>query len=219
MEKIYGYKRDMLEKLIKYVERHNGEKKVDVFNAFAKKYKRKSGSVRNMYYALAKRNCFANSVKKIIAVDKGTEDKIICHVLVSKSKGVSVRRGLMELANGDMKLYLRFQNKYRAILKKDKKRIDDALLLLKATGKIDEKYWATEEVKKRVSPFVFDKLSKEIDNLLFRYNLNFASNDGKLKESAVVFYKKIQALTGEIKENNGEEFFKAFIELQTDGVS
>ncbi len=219
MEKIYGYNKDVLEKLNRYVEKHNGEKKVDIFNAFAKRYKRKSGSVRNMYYALAKQKGFENSVRKIIAFDKGAEDKIISHVLIAKSKGVSVRKALIELANGDMKLYLRFQNKYRAILKKDKKRIDDALLMLKATGKINEEYWATEEVKKRISPVVFDKLSKEIENLLLRYNFNFDSGDKKLNDSAVVFYQKVKALTGEIKESNGEEFFKAFIEVKTDGVS
>ena len=53
MEKIYGYSQKSVEKLVAFVKQNKDMKKVVIFKAFAKKNKKKSGSVRNMYYALA----------------------------------------------------------------------------------------------------------------------------------------------------------------------
>lgn len=218
MEKIYGYNQKILDKLSKYVKAHQSEKKVDIFKSFAKKYKRKSGSVRNMYYAMAKQENNIG-VKKTLSFDKKTEEEIIEKVLIAKNNGISVRKALINFANGDMKLYLRYQNKYRTILKNDKKRIDNLLLLLKEEGKIKEDFWATSEVKKRVNCSVFDKLNREIDNLINRYNLDFDTFDKKSKYSAVVFYKKLSNMLKEINATNSKDFFADFVKIESDSVS
>lgn len=208
MQKIYGYSQKSLDNLTEFIKKHNDMKKVDIFKAFAKKYKKKSGSVRNMYYALAKQGEVDFKVKVVEPFDLKQEDEIIRHVLIEKEKGVSVRKALLDLANGDTKTYLRYQNKYRVILKKDKKRIDNLMLSLKESGKIKEDFWATNEVKKRVNPLIFDRLSREVDSLIERYNLSYIANDKELKDSVVTFYKKVKGLESEISNKNGDDFLK-----------
>ena len=146
--------------------------------------------------------------------DREKEDEILTHVLIENRKGKSVRNALLSLAKGDYKLYLRYQNKYRVILKNDKKRLENLTLLLKESGKIKEDFWATNEVKKRVKPFVFDRLSKEVDCLIERYNLESISKDKELTKSAVTFYKKVKGLEKEISDKNGMEFFNFFAKIK-----
>ena len=214
MEKIYGYSQKSVEKLAAFVKQNKDMKKVDIFKAFAKKYKKKSGSVRNMYYALARQGEDLFSAKKVALFDREKEDEILTHVLIENRKGKSVRNALLSLAKGDYKLYLRYQNKYRVILKNDKKRLENLTLLLKESGKIKEDFWATNEVKKRVKPFVFDRLSKEVDSLIERYNLESISKDKELTKSAVTFYKKVKGLEKEINDKNGMEFFNFFAKIK-----
>jgi hypothetical protein len=214
MEKIYGYSQKSVEKLVAFVKQNKDMKKVDIFKAFAKKYKKKSGSVRNMYYALARQGEDLFSAKKVALFDREKEDEILTHVLIENRKGKSVRNALLSLAKGDYKLYLRYQNKYRVILKNDKKRLENLTLLLKESGKIKEDFWATNEVKKRVKPFVFDRLSREVDSLIERYNLESISKDKELTKSAVTFYKKVKGLEKEINDKNGMEFFKFFAKIK-----
>lgn len=202
MEKIYGYSKSSLKELNKFISRHKGEKKVDIFKAFAKKYNKKSDSVRNMYYALAKQDDSGLSVKEVIPFEREKEDEIIKYVLIAKSKNISVRKALIQLARGDMKLYLRYQNKYRVILKSDKKRIDKMLLELKESGEIKNEFWATEEVKKRVSVATFNRLSKEIDELIARCNFERVLKDNELSTSAITFFQKIKGLEGKMQESN-----------------
>ena len=214
MEKIYGYSQKSVEKLAAFVKQNKDMKKVDIFKAFAKKYKKKSGSVRNMYYALARQGEDLFSAKKVVLFDREKEDEILTHVLIENRKGKSVRNALLSLAKGDYKLYLRYQNKYRVILKNDKKRLENLTLLLKESGKIKEDFWATNEVKKRVKPFVFDRLSREVDSLIERYNLESFSKDKELTKSAVTFYKKVKGLEKEINDKNGMEFFNFFAKIK-----
>ena len=70
MEKIYGYSQKSVEKLVAFVKQNKDMKKVDIFKAFAKKYKKKSGSVRNMYYALARQGETLFSAKKVALFDR-----------------------------------------------------------------------------------------------------------------------------------------------------
>ena len=214
MEKIYGYSQKSVEKLVAFVKQNKDMKKVDIFKAFAKKYKKKSGSVRNMYYALARQGETLFSAKKVVLFDREKEDEILTHVLIENRKGKSVRNALLSLAKGDYKLYLRYQNKYRVILKNDKKRLENLTLLLKESGKIKEDFWATNEVKKRINPLVFDRLSKEVDSLIERYNLESISKDKELTKSAVTFYKKVKGLEKEINDKNGMEFFNFFAKIK-----
>ena len=135
MEKINGYTKEEAESLVKYVCEGKGQGKTltRIFEEYAKNSGRAKGSVRNYYYALLK-STDNEEVRKIL---QGTQlkaeevrpftdeetDKILRAILKEKSKGVSVRRAVLNLAGGDDKLMLRYQNKYRNILIKQPQRL------------------------------------------------------------------------------------------------
>ena len=136
MEKINGYTREEAQSLVKYVCEGKGQGKTltRIFEEYAKNTGRARGSVRNYYYALLKSTDNAE-VKKIL---EGTQlkaenacpftdeetDKILRAILNEKSKGLSVRRAVLNLAGGDDKLMLRYQNKYRNVVAKEPQRIE-----------------------------------------------------------------------------------------------
>ena len=80
-------------------------------------------------------------------------DELLKKVLTEKSKGLSVRRAIMNVCNGDEKLMLRIQNKYRNLLKKQPERVERAA---REAGIPEEKR------------FLQRKLEREIDSLYSR---------------------------------------------------
>lgn len=136
MNKINGYTKEEAGSLVKYVceGKIKGKTLTRIFEEYANDTGRAKGSVRNYYYALLKRSD-DEEVKKLL---DGTElkaesitpfseeetDKILRAILREKSKGVSVRRAVLNLAGGDDKLMLRYQNKYRNVLAKQPERIE-----------------------------------------------------------------------------------------------
>ena len=157
MEKINGYTKEEAESLVKYVceGKGNGKTLTRIFEEYAKSSGRAKGSVRNYYYALLK-STDNDDVKKIL---EGTQlkaeevrpftdeetDKILRAILKEKSKGISVRRAVLNLADGNDKLMLRYQNKYRNVLLREPQRIqklmEEAGYTLTDTGRqaIEEK--------------------------------------------------------------------------------
>ncbi|MCD8308362.1 MAG: hypothetical protein LUD19_00805 [Clostridia bacterium] len=135
MGKINGYTEEEAKAFVQYVYtgRKAGRTLTSLFEGYAKKSGRAKGSVRNYYYALL-RSTDNKDVKKIL---KGTDlkaesvcaftdeetDKILKAILTEKSKGVSVRKAVLDLAGGDDKLMLRYQNKYRNVLTKQPERV------------------------------------------------------------------------------------------------
>lgn len=135
MNKINGYTKEEAESLVKYVCEGKGQGKTltRIFDEYAKRTGRARGSVRNYYYALLK-SSDDDRVKELLS---GTQlkaeeitpfseeetDRILKAILTQKAKGVSVRRAVLNLAKGDDKLMLRYQNKYRNVLAKQPERI------------------------------------------------------------------------------------------------
>lgn len=135
MEKINGYTKEEAQSLVKYVCEGKGQGKTltRIFEEYAKNSGRARGSVRNYYYALLK-STDNEEVRRILQdtqlkaeesrpfTDEET-DKILKAILKERSKGISVRRAVLNLANGDDKLMLRYQNKYRNVLAKQPEKI------------------------------------------------------------------------------------------------
>ena len=143
MEKINGYTKEEAESLVKFVCESKGKGKTltAIFEEYAKKAGRAKGSVRNYYYGLLK-STDNKEVKKMLEgtnlkaedvrpfTDEET-DRILKAILAQKSKGVSVRRAVLNIAGGDDKLMLRYQNKYRNVMAKQPERIEK---LMKEAG-------------------------------------------------------------------------------------
>lgn len=136
MEKINGYTKEEAESLVKYVCEGKGKGKTltRIFEEYADRSGRAKGSVRNYYYALLK-SADNEEVKRILEgtalkaedvrpfTDEET-DVILREILKQKSKGISVRRAVLNLAGGNDKLMLRYQNKYRNVMAKQPDRIE-----------------------------------------------------------------------------------------------
>lgn len=136
MNKINGYTEEEAKKLVDYVSagKKQGKTLSGLFASYAQKTGRAKGSVRNYYYALL-RTTGDERVKKLLNgkelkaekitpfTDEET-DRILKEILTRKSKGISVRRAVLELAGGDDKLMLRYQNKYRNVAGKQPEKIE-----------------------------------------------------------------------------------------------
>ena len=137
MNKINGYTEEEAKKLVEYVKtgKEEGKTLTWLFASYGMANGRAKGSVRNYYYALMKnKNADERIVKlldgsclKVEEIREFTEeetDSALKSILLEKSKGLSVRRAICNLASGDDKLMLRLQNKYRNVLKKQPERIE-----------------------------------------------------------------------------------------------
>ncbi len=136
MNKINGYTEEEAKTLVEYIKegKRKGKTLTYLFASYGLERGRAKGSVRNYYYALMKNEKKDERIVKLLdgselSVEKIREftdeetDETLKSILMEKSKGISVRRAIYNLANGDDKLMLRLQNKYRNMLKKNPARI------------------------------------------------------------------------------------------------
>ncbi len=165
MNKINGYTKEEAQSLVKFIcdGKGRGKTLTKIFEDYAKRTGRAKGSVRNYYYALLKSTDNEEVRRMLDGTDLKAEDvrpfsdeetdKILRAILAEKSKGISVRRAVLNLAAGDDKLMLRYQNKYRNVMAKDPQRIER---LMKEAG-----YTVTDRGRKAIE----DKINSLYDSL------------------------------------------------------
>ncbi|MCH5148055.1 MAG: hypothetical protein J1G05_01660 [Clostridiales bacterium] len=150
MNKINGYTEEEAKNLVEYI--YNGKKEgrtlSGLFASYAQKTGRAKGSVRNYYYALLRstgdervKNMLHGknlSAEKIMPFSEEETDEILKRILEQKSKGVSVRRAVLNLSGGNDKLMLRYQNKYRNVLSKQPERVEKIMRENNISGGGDE---------------------------------------------------------------------------------
>ena len=135
--------------------------------------------MRNYYYAFLKKrederverilkgkNLSAGVVRPF--TEEETEE-MLRKVLTEKSKGFSVRRAILNVADGDEKLSLRLQNKYRNLLKKQPERIEQ---MAKELG--------IEEAPAQKT-FLQRRLEREIDALYARLAVDLRKENERLR--------------------------------------
>jgi len=114
----------------------SGEPLRGVFENIGKRLGRKPNSVRNFYYACLKRED-AENVPHAAPFETFTPDEVrnlVREVLKARARGTSVRACVYSLAEGDRKLMLRYQNKYRSVLKSRPGLIREILAEEEASG-------------------------------------------------------------------------------------
>lgn len=97
----------------------SGEPLRGVFERVARALGRKPNSVRNYYYACLKRETDSGA-PQAEPFELFTTDEVralVREVLSARAQGISVRACVSRMADGDRKRMLRFQNKYRSVLK------------------------------------------------------------------------------------------------------
>ena len=153
MNKINGYTEEEARGLVEYIKagKQKGKTLTYLFETYGLKHGRAKGSVRNYYYTLMKNergderivrllDGSTLSVEKIREFTPEEADEALKSILLERSKGLSVRRAIFNLAQGDDKLTLRLQNKYRNTLKKQPQKLIE---LAKELG-LDEEFIPTE---------------------------------------------------------------------------
>ena len=107
-----------------------------VFDRTGEALGRKPNSVRNYYY-MQMREKGGGEMKRAAPFDTFSDEEIhdlLRKVLVGRGNGRSVRACVMEMSGGDRSRMLRYQNKYRAILRKKPHLIDQVCQELKQEG-------------------------------------------------------------------------------------
>lgn len=89
-----------------------------VFEQIARQTGRRPNSIRNYYYAQVRsREDGQPHAARFIPFTQPEVDWLMEQVLIARAEGQSVRSCLQKLSGGDHSLMLRYQNKYRAVIK------------------------------------------------------------------------------------------------------
>lgn len=197
MNKIYGFKENRIKDFGEYLKRTENTKSLTkIFSDYSATSGMSKGTVRNMYYALARACKKDRDLKKRywgekeIKVNKSEffspekERELVKKVMFGKMNGKSIRKSVYELADGNEKLALRYQNKFRNVAKEKPSLIDEVSEEIeKETG---DKY----DYRKTVGEFAYKKLEREIDALVDRISADVKKENEELK-------LKVAALTEE----------------------
>lgn len=135
-----GWKTEEESLLFREVEcgRESGRPLKAVFDAVAKKTGRRPNSIRNYYYFKIKQDeSRAACAAHCTAFVPFTQEEIrslLQTVLTEQSKGVSVRACTLQMGGGDNKAMLRYQNKYRSLIKNNPELVHEVVAELRAQG-------------------------------------------------------------------------------------
>ena len=113
----------------------NGVPLKQVFEQVASKTGRRPNSIRNYYYAQVRmREGGREHTARFVPFEEEEVLSLVENVLRHKAQGQSVRSCLQQMANGNHSLMLRYQNKYRSVLRSRPELIQAALEKLKSEG-------------------------------------------------------------------------------------
>lgn len=182
MEKINGYAKSEAEELVGYIAegRRAGKTLSSLFAGYGRAHGRAGGSVRNYYYRLLKtdspaaRGILAGTRLRAEVVQPFTaaeKEEMLRLILIERGKGLSVRRAIANVCGGDEKKMLRYQNKYRNMLKKQPEEVRAAAKRLGI---------AAESV--RPNRLLERRLEGEIDALCERIAQALRAENGRLRE-------------------------------------
>lgn len=107
-----------------------------VFEKMGQTLGRKPNSVRNYYY-MQLRDQAGPEFRRAIPFETFTAEQVhtlLRQVLIARGQGKSVRACVMEMSGGDRALMLRYQNKYRAVLRKNPLLIEQTIQELQQEG-------------------------------------------------------------------------------------
>ena len=184
MDKINGYGIQEAKALIDFVSegKKRGESLSRLFGEYGKRCGRAAGSVRNYYYQFLKsEDARAKEIlrgkrlraEKIRAFTDAERDEMLKKILSERSKGYSVRRSIANICAGNEKLMLRYQNKYRNLIKKQPALIEETA-----------KEMGLETVMPaRRSDFLQRRLEREINDLYDRLAVALREENDRLKKA------------------------------------
>ena len=192
MEKLYGFKKQDVIGLYSFIKERKGESLTSVFSRYANSTGKSKGTIRNLYYTISKVSLedkdFCNTYldgKPLTVIERKEflpcqERALLKQILIKKGDGVSVRKAVKELAKKDEKLALRFQNKYRGLIKNNKSLVKSVIDEIKEKNKnfnvnIEKKEVCFNKVQ-------VIRLKQEINSLFERTFTSLKKENLSLKE-------------------------------------
>lgn len=185
--------------------KEEGETLCEVFENFAKKYGKASGSVRNFYYkCVSLGEAEGLKAKSLVPFSHDDEADLIKRVISERKNTGSLRRALLNIANGDPVLALRYQNKFANLLKKQRQAVMREVMLQHAHGgKNFNPYVVRLEREKRV------KLKREIQELITQINQK-CEKEGQTLRKKLAEYEKLSGFSSDEPQSSNllYEYFK-----------
>jgi hypothetical protein len=197
------------------------------FEDFAEQTGRAKGSIRNVYYATlqeANENddykkemlCGNNiEVSKIIGFKDAESDLLLRKILTGATFGKSVRRVISEMTDSP-KLALRYQNKYRNLLKYEKDRVlKIRQQIIEDYGKCYEPYKDNGEGDKSL-----ERLKKEINGLYDKIAFSVKEENKKLRQRIKILEEeniRLVALVNAENKNTAKDYFKEELAIKKGG--
>ena len=132
-----GWKQEEIDLLFSAVQNaaDSGRPLRDVFADVGQQLSRKPNSIRNFYYARVREMPeLAARQAPFRSFSDEELHQLLRHVLISRGQGQSVRACVTQLAGGDRAGMLRYQNKYRSILKNKPEMLLEVAEELRAEG-------------------------------------------------------------------------------------
>ena len=180
MQEIYGYKEKDVLGLLQFLSKGNYKNLSSAFSQYALLSGKAIGTVRNLYYALARKSRedkeFSKKylqgktlcVNSIVAFSKQEEQDLIDKILTLTKNGRSVRSAILELSKGDSKLALRYQNKFRNAVKRCPT-LKNSVIASDNENNVNVSLFAMQV--KRLIERAFSSISKENQRLSSRIDL------------------------------------------------
>ena len=202
-----------IKNLFSLVEKYKKENKpiIDAFYKHATKNNRQPLSVRNFYYSKVDEIMHSQKLQKQLEIniklheknnfakfDDRQTQKLLEHIKNRTNQGQSVRKACMELANGDAKELLRFQNKYRELVKKqNNNKLEFSQKNVKNTQKNTKNAEKTEFFNKKMN---------------FKENLNNSSNQNH-NENVISFPVEQKLIPQHLSEAEIQSLFVGLAKL------
>ena len=133
-----GWREDETARLFQAVSEasQEGQALRHVFEQLSGELGRKPNSIRNYYYARLRQHPEAN-VPRVASFQTFSTDEVrelLRKVLMARGEGQSVRSCVMRLADGDHSRMLRYQNKYRTVLRRCPDLVEEVCRELRQEG-------------------------------------------------------------------------------------
>ena len=197
-------------------ERKNSkEGLMKAFKEFATEKNRATGSVRNYYYKTLK-NAKTEKLRKKLGIskelmpafikefNKAEERELLIAVLSGISLGKSCRAVFIELSEGSEKLALRYQNKYRNLLKNNRPLVENVVKYVKATNGYCLNPYQREEKDDNLK-----QLEYKIDELIKNAYKTLKNENSALKIAVEMLKNENEKLKKLYKESPIKSYFVA----------
>ena len=195
------------------------------FLEFALKYGYSEGSVRNHYYKVVKTTKKGSDLyEKLGLTDRlipvfikefslAEEKELLYLIAKGVALGKSVRKTILELSNGNEKLALRYQNKFRNLVK------ENSPLITHAVDRVEKELGVKVYFQKRAKSSEFKKLENEINKMLDGIIRGISEENRKLKARASLLEKENTALKKVVKKTMQDQNFDRFAKAEWKNTS